>query len=93
MKHVIHTPTADFAYVETEIEEAEKIIEPDIIESHNRLVSMIKGEVGLPAKEWAELRHRYFTGGAITPDEFYSLSPQQQFWVQETKKEIRSENK
>lgn len=55
-----------------------------------RLLEVVSGQPGLPTKEWAELRHRYFTGGSITPDEFYSLSPAQQFWVQETKKEVRN---
>ena len=59
MRHTIHTPTADFAYVETEYESTTEAEVAVLV--HTKLVAGIKGGEGLDEKEFNRVLDEYLT--------------------------------
>lgn len=70
MKHIIHTPTADFAYVETEIEitEGNQKMAGQMLESHNNLLTIVRGGDGLDNKSFIALLDELWTKHSIAGD-------------------------
>lgn len=83
MKHVIHTPTADFAYVETEFEQDQE----DVAMQHHRyIVGMEKSGPGLAT--FKEALDEYLTTGALKngTELWQEMNDNQRFVFQEIKK-------
>src|SRR3990167_6718576 len=84
MKHTIHTPTADFAYVEssTEGQYKEGTIgdEAGLIADHNALVAQVKGGVGLDEKEFNRVLDEYLTTKTVVngTEHYAAMNLQQQ---------------
>lgn len=95
MTHKIHTPTADFAYVESEIYPPtaglSSIPDPSIeeqIEEHVRIVEIAKYKVGegLPDKDWRRVIDNYIHGDhTMKAEEFDAMNANQQFMVKQYK--------
>lgn len=84
-------PTKEqFAFVEI-VKEYETELEPSTIRSHYEQLTQAFKEAGagLPTKEWAQVRKSYMAGEPLSPDTFYAMNENQQFFIQEIKKELR----
>ena len=79
MKHTIHTPTADFAYVETEYESSTEQIAVAVLE-HTALVAGIKGGEGLDEKEFNRVLDEYLTTKTVVngTEHYAAMNLQQQ---------------
>lgn len=68
MKTTIHTPTADFAFVETEYEGARAELNAEILEQHEAVVQGIKGGVGIDNKTFIALLDELWDKESIQAD-------------------------
>ncbi|MDO8094427.1 MAG: hypothetical protein Q6360_13195 [Candidatus Brocadiales bacterium] len=95
MKFTIHTPTGDFAYVESELEGALVVGQGDetrLVEEHNNLVSLVKGRgegFGLEHKEWNRVLDGYLNTGECDPNDIEGMDKTQQNIINEIKKAFK----
>ncbi len=104
MKHVIHTPTADFAYVESELTDErnehgvrEKNDPRELVIAHNALVREVKGEdvAGLSQVDWNAILDDYLENGEIVGDPgdiADRMNKAQKYVMNEIKKSIKRRN-
>lgn len=87
MKITHRIPTSQYAYVEFE-EEVESV--EDGIINHRYYHAMYEDKAGLNQNKWAEVRRTMLETGQFDPNLWEELSKAQKFWINETKKTLRS---
>lgn len=97
MKHIIHTPTGDFAYVESEFDH-ETGLEFEAPAKHAELVERVKSlkpGFGLDPKQFNALLDSYLLKGTVEngAEVWAQMDEKQQWMFQELKKSFKRTNK
>jgi len=86
MKAIQRIPTAQYGYIELELEYETA---EDAFIDHARLLKLYEGGVGLDAREWKKVRKNMLQTGEFDPNISDQLNPAQRWWVNETKLALR----
>ena len=80
-------PTDSYAYIELNLEydSAE-----EAFIDHERLLKLHEGGIGLPAREWTQIRKKMLNTGECDPNEMERMNKAQRWFVNELKLGIRS---
>lgn len=93
MKHIIHTPTADFAYVESEYDEEDiGKMGIEIVQMHREVVNLVKNEGnGLPEKEFSEIVDEYIATNKMADgaDRYEQMNRDQKMIIQCLKRSFK----
>lgn len=68
MKHTIHTPTGDFAYIATEFDHDDFLASQDILMEHQTLVNSVKGGEGLDNKTFIGILDELWVKHSVSGD-------------------------
>ncbi len=76
MKNTLRIPTDMYAYIEVEYVGTPE----EAIEEYKRLTQLVKGGAGMPRKDFTAILDAVLSKGTrpMTPDEWESMSPEQQ---------------
>ena len=85
MKITQRVPLDQFAYIEFE----EDYDNPQEAIAHNAELVKMNSEVGLPEREWAQVRNKMLQTGEFDPN-IEGLSKAQAYWVNQTKLALRA---
>lgn len=91
MKHIIHTPTEQYGFVESEFEHDDSIGSEDIIGEHRALVTLAKAgadAVGMDTKEFNSVLDEFLLTGKIAgdPGMMEAMNAEQQAIIQAIKR-------
>lgn len=94
MKHTIHTPTGDFAYVETEFESGKDNIEEAAIFHQVTIGALNRGGIGLDKKEFDRCIDEYLGTGTIKDGAslYPKMNLEQQNIIQTIKRSFKRKN-
>lgn len=89
MKTTVQIKTGEFEYIMQELDGT-----PDeAVEAYQALRSAYQGVTAtdklLDAKKWNPLLDKYLNGGSMSSEDYYAMSPTQQFCIQEIKKSLQ----
>lgn len=88
IKAIQRIPTADYAYIELEMEYEDA--ETAFID-HDRLMTLYKGGVGLSVRDWAQCRNNMLNTGQCDPELIEQMNKAQRYWINETKLALRAQ--
>lgn len=86
MKTTIRIPTEQYAFVEIEVEAENP---EEVKQKYDEIKSAFNEVPDLPQKEWNRVLDRYLNEATMESEEYYSLSPRQQYLIQELKKSFK----
>lgn len=86
MKTTVQIKTGEFEYIMQELDGTPE----EAVEAYQGLKHAYQGVTGtdklLATSLWNALLDKYLNGGSMTSDDYYAMSPTQQFCIQELKK-------
>lgn len=89
MKTTVQIKTGEFEYIMQELDGTPE----EAVEAYQHLKAAYQGVTGtdklLAVPLWNVLLDSYLNGGSMTSDDYYAMSPTQQFCIQEIKKAFK----